>query len=352
MASSASDTSSIETLENAMRPGKMSLKGFLMPGDSLTDVIRKDADTLTRLRITCEQIADWMDNVILAYKLANEDGIRSGKQEIMVFDRTYTVNFSVWMGGQTCPYVVLEKPELKSRDELEQELRDDELKNQQWIKLFPNSNLAKDALENTKFSRFTSDRIREALDRYDEIVAKGGECDKGISIRKPQHMCGYGYFDVSVTSSTGQTINFGGLLPHLIRDHQFFESGPYRVDPEELMAVAQLVPGVSYDLPPLQSINVWSPRSSGSAPEWTVEENLINIDVSVFPAAAHIGKALIHKYCIIGGKEELYLYFTADPEVDFEYDGYKLHMMSVYSAKWGPIWCSYQRAVHTFRIRI
>ena len=57
--------------------------------------------------------------------------------------------------------------------------------------------------------------------------------------RLKQHATKY---DFTITNlKTGKKINFSGLLPHLIRDHQFFEgSTSYRLDPGETIACIEL----------------------------------------------------------------------------------------------------------------
>jgi len=330
-------------LEKAMMPGNMSTAGYLKVDDSLFDIIIRDAETVAKLNITHQQIADWMDNIVLAYTLL-KNGLTCGSQEVTVFGRKYIVKLIVWRGGQTCPYDILREPELKSKADLQSELDYQNNWKSQCVKLFPLSNLA---IDNTP--DICGKYLKEAIDNYDELISNGGATRCTI-MHKSTAKCGYGWYDVTVTfKDTQESINFSSLMPHLIRDYQFFESGPYRVDPEELIKYADLKPYVSYELPPLQHKKVWFPRGSdGHGPNYTIRENEIIIDLKVFPPSAHVEKAVIHKYDIITEKEVLYILFNSDPHDDFEFDGHVLHKKSVYSG-WSPRWFSFTRGIHEYR---
>jgi rubrerythrin len=47
-----------------MRPGAASNEGFLAPGESLRDVIHRDEQTLQRVKVEPERIADHMEEII------------------------------------------------------------------------------------------------------------------------------------------------------------------------------------------------------------------------------------------------------------------------------------------------
>lgn len=54
----------IPKMEIRMRPGAWSVGGFLGPNESLADVLRYDAVTLTRSGLTHRQVADALGRVI------------------------------------------------------------------------------------------------------------------------------------------------------------------------------------------------------------------------------------------------------------------------------------------------
>ena len=59
--------------------------------------------------------------------------------------------------------------------------------------------------------------------------------------------CGETSFDWTLRNAQGDELSFSGLMPHLIRDHHFFEGNTgYRVDPVRAIEVLGIEPGVDY----------------------------------------------------------------------------------------------------------
>lgn len=87
------------------------------------------------------------------------------------------------------------------------------------------------------------------------------------------HSCGKGSRDYTVKNlSTGESINFPELGPHLIEAHQFFEGHTaYRMDPAALCRVLELKPNVNYKHS-TRSHQSWSSTQSRSG---TYEEEEI-----------------------------------------------------------------------------
>ncbi len=70
----------IRKIEDRLRPGQTSQSGFLGYGESLREVIYKDAETLSRLGVTHDQIADKLESLI-----QNPRGDPSLKVDIMAY---------------------------------------------------------------------------------------------------------------------------------------------------------------------------------------------------------------------------------------------------------------------------
>lgn len=74
----------------------------------------------------------------------------------------------------------------------------------------------------------------------------------------------YGCTDVTITNlSTNKSVTFNTLLPHMIRNHHFFESPnvDHRVDPKEVIEFFDLKPNVNY-APVYAEEKYWSNGSS------------------------------------------------------------------------------------------
>ena len=183
----------IKKLEFRMRPGNWSEGGFLGPHERLMEVIREDDETLKRIGVTHEQIADKIEELVKAgrewygivgrvlIKLGDEledwiegfRGLRLGPSDIPFVVGNFSITVKRYRGYQLCPWA-------KDHDHL---------------------------------------------------------CTVGSGPR-------YGDTDFVITNNrTGEELRGPGLIVHLIRDHHFFEGkqSPYRVDPEKAARVFKLI---------------------------------------------------------------------------------------------------------------
>jgi len=87
---------SIEELENRMRPGQFSEKGFLGPSERLMDVLETDEKRLKELGVTYEELADALQRII-------EEGDRKRGQNVKVNDK-FVVKIEAYTGFQMCPF--------------------------------------------------------------------------------------------------------------------------------------------------------------------------------------------------------------------------------------------------------
>lgn len=71
-----------------------------------------------------------------------------------------------------------------------------------------------------------------------------GADDECGPLNEPKDACGQGNRDVTITNTrTDEQMSFSALLPHLIRDHHFFEgSVPHRLAPEKIIRFLGLTP--------------------------------------------------------------------------------------------------------------
>ncbi len=194
-----------------MRPGGFASAGLLAPAEKLEAVIARDNESLRKLGVTHEQIADRAEALVgQADRIANlaragrlridddavaafTDGTGPG---ILIEDR-YAISGVSWRGFQSCPF----------QDE-------------------------------------------------------AGQLCEGRGL--PGH-------DLSILdTSTGRVLQLPGLLVHLIRDHHFFEgSVPHRIDPEGAAAFLEVVPGEDY-APSRRTEWVWSARG-GSEQKYSLD---------------------------------------------------------------------------------
>jgi len=183
-----------------MRPGGWSVKGFLGPDESLTEVLDRDASTLLVLRVSYEDLAGGLERLLTAYQevkqLALEEAIEADRtkpgviddaqfsrslERVTATDPRFAVAEWNYLGSQTCPW---------SHDDVR-----------------------------TEWSSSSDWQIRNL--RTGEQIPRPG-------MRGP------------------------GLIIHLIRDHHFFEGSesPYRVDPTELARLLELGPYAAHGSPP------------------------------------------------------------------------------------------------------
>jgi hypothetical protein len=86
----------INHLEESMRPGELSSGGFLGKDERLDDVLKADDETVKRLGLTHEKIADRIEYFIKAVGYPLPEG--------KLVDEKYLVGGRVFRGGQGCPW--------------------------------------------------------------------------------------------------------------------------------------------------------------------------------------------------------------------------------------------------------
>ncbi len=84
------------SLEESMRPGKLSQGGFLGENEKLEDVLKADDETVRRLGLTHKKIAARFQYFIDAVAYPTGSGV--------LVDGKYLVGGSVYRGGQECPW--------------------------------------------------------------------------------------------------------------------------------------------------------------------------------------------------------------------------------------------------------
>lgn len=86
-------------IEASMRPGKLSEGGFLGKDEKLVDVLRADNETVMRLGLTHEKIADRIEYFINAVNTA-----QGFQGEGKLVDGKYLVGGKAYRGFQECPW--------------------------------------------------------------------------------------------------------------------------------------------------------------------------------------------------------------------------------------------------------
>ncbi len=127
----------------------------------------------------------------------------------------------------------------------------------------------------------------------------------------PFGSCGYGSADYVIYNlKTELWIRFGGLQIHLIRDHGFFEGNVlYRLEPEEVVSVLELVPGVDYT-PVYEEKTHWSMSYGNSNPS---EEEL---DIT---GATQLFEGFYYRK---DGKKLAVINFTTQVPTHFSFEGH------------------------------
>ena len=153
----------IQVIEARMRPRQFSEAGFLGRKQNLRDVVYEDAETIRKLGVNYNQIADKIDY------LTDYTADGCGR----VVDDIFKVSVIFSAGIQECPFFYEEEPT--------------------------------------------------------EIGTRVYTCGRASNI----------FFVKNIRS--GESIGFSELMPHLIRDHHFFEGEtPYRLDPERAVRILEL----------------------------------------------------------------------------------------------------------------
>lgn len=229
-------------IENRMRPGRWSRAGFLDDTEHVHEVIERDARTVTALGVTHAQIAAALDRLLDhasseyepriagAILRFHEQMIEAGRQSLdgdaalelgpalddlvrrldrgelpsedlgVMIDGTQ-VFLKVYLGYQSCPWTLLRRPFCAAEAP--------------W----PMQTCCADSV------RIPSPVLGAAL-----------PCSDGVTYR-------HGDRDFLIVDRNRRTYLRGsGLLPHLIREHRFFEGAHsrYRLDPERAARVLGL----------------------------------------------------------------------------------------------------------------
>jgi hypothetical protein len=188
----------IAEVERRMRPGTLSERGFLTPRERLVTVIASDEKACAERGIRPEQIAD--------------------RLETLVGRATRRVSLALAMGGDDTESMI------------EGFLHDDG--------------------EGVSLEGF----------RLTGLQWRGGQ-DCPFS-----HECEFSRYSSAdytlIHLGSGRSINFPGLIFHLIRDHHFFEGKvPGRLDPIRAIDALELQPGIDY-APVYATETRWRPSSS------------------------------------------------------------------------------------------
>ena len=180
----------ITKLEAVMRPNISSVAGFLNNTDSLIDIINNDSNYLNSVGITHKQIGDRLDAII-------------GKYLRFLMLKSYC--------------------------------RKNEI---------PKNMIGKNFDADFNFTVI--------IDDYLEVSATGWcggqSCPFKVIDANDKASASY---DFTITNlKTSETIDFSALLPHLIREHKFFEgTTSYRLEPKAAISVLELKKGVNYFQP-------------------------------------------------------------------------------------------------------
>jgi len=83
-------------LEASMKPGKLSVGGFLGADEKLNDILKADDETVKRLGLTHDKIADRIEYFVNAVGYPSREG--------KLVDGKYLVGGTTWRGGQECPW--------------------------------------------------------------------------------------------------------------------------------------------------------------------------------------------------------------------------------------------------------
>lgn len=85
----------LKVLENRMRPGVLSVGGFLGSSENLAEVLERDQKTLTELNLTFEELAEPLNTLIRAAESSTQRKVSVNQYEVAV---------TVFSGFQICPW--------------------------------------------------------------------------------------------------------------------------------------------------------------------------------------------------------------------------------------------------------
>jgi uncharacterized protein CbrC (UPF0167 family) len=220
---------SILELEERMRPGAMSVGGFLGPTESLEAVLAKDRHTLEEAQVTYDQVADALERVLQS---AHDQQQQLSTQEV---EKRH-----------------VELPAL--------------------CRPWPAPRFSLDHLPDPEKGYCVEGTLQVFFTVY-----RGFQCCP---------WCGdstWGCFDFLILNRrSGEYITGPGLIVHLIREHQFFEGSesPYRVEPLEAIRVLELGSGLPKPIQPPAAL----PNNQFRPAEVPSHSSGLSLTVSHWPA--------------------------------------------------------------------
>jgi len=186
-------------LEKRMRPRGYSSAGFLGPNEPLEAVMSQDEQTLLKLGISYDQLADGLAEIL---------------ENVM----------------QQLSALLVENQDEFLRRTL----------SKFWDGDLPMRQTAVENLPSQEIGSVVRDQFQVFLIQYRGLQDCPWGCDYDP----------WAYLDfLLINLKTHQMVAGPGLIVHLIRDHHFFEGleSPYRVEPLRLAKVLGLVPGASQE---------------------------------------------------------------------------------------------------------
>lgn len=252
----------IARIHKRMEPGQCADSGFLAPGDYFPDVIHRDSETLLSLGITHEQIADFMESIMSVF-FENSSGSYS-PMKIELFGERFVLEYTSWRGSVSCPFSKGRERKVIPKEELLRRLaaKEAELEKAQARKqvAMRHHERAPAEMELRILSGQIDYSLPNDIAKLRAMIEKHDE----LAFEETLHDCGSNaHYDVVLTNcTTHKSVSFPGLMQHLVREHHFFETGPYRVDPEEFVACTGLKPHISYKLKKQEELT-WTFKGSG-----------------------------------------------------------------------------------------
>jgi hypothetical protein len=184
----------IHELENRMRPGAYSVKGFLGEAESLEEILRQDELTLQQLDLTYEKLAAELETLISDALQQKHERVYKNRQELM--EREYPSN--IWQQARSM------------------------------------SKFSTNDLPSTQIGYIIGNKYQGFFAQTRGFQECPWNCEQ------PE----WGSFEfLLLNRETAEFIIVPGLIVHLIREHRFFEGreSPYRVEPFKLAQVLGLV---------------------------------------------------------------------------------------------------------------
>ena len=179
----------ISELKTKMRPGNLSMQGFLGIDEDLETILTEDKNTLKKLGVTYLQIADKIERILLTALSLQQADPKSWMQKRTPFPNLYE--------PQSIPHF--------SRNEL------------------PDLNKG-----------YLIGKFHVFLMQWRGVQ----ECPWGCNVDPTWTSIDF----MILNRESGDSFTGPGLIVHLIREHNFFEGKqtPYRVDPQKVMQVLEI----------------------------------------------------------------------------------------------------------------